>query len=535
MSEQINVDRAFDPQARQAQAEFDAYLQTRPEDEFSLGVVNGANGPHPTLGSEYYDASRDNHYEATLEAGDYEKMSISTLAKELGQAELDEDPTRIGDIEDVLYAKMDNFVAKAGEKTGKQTAEDRTEAGNNLLLRVEKIKEGYKASVTGTTASTEAGKESPADLKKRAATTLEYNTDGAVKPGEVSDLSKKVEDLGRRAAAAKAAGNQAEEDKLGAEWKAASDQLNDLLAKVAEKAKKNESPTADEAATAEPAAAEADETGTDGTEATKSYEEMTDVEINELLRQLEQDLADHLDNRDPKYLSTLKEINKLRMYMEDAGIADFAELPPPPAAAEGAEEEEADDDSEPAKVGRIRRGWRNLRERAQHAAAGNTAAAFGRNKKPAAPVAAAPAGPIDPTAPFNPINAEPFDADAYIAEAAANDAERDNKKNTKLYLGAAVVSAAGIALAAFAAYKGHELMGAIDQAKEAQAMAMEAAARKAQNAQRAHEVALNHLGYYLKGLKAVEVQTGLKPGQPGFDEAVKTATDLAWKLEQAKS
>jgi len=561
MSEQINVDHAFDPQARQAQAEFDAYLQARPYKDAGGTPRNPENNKFIN-DEKYFDAARAEHKYGTRDAADYEQMSMTKLAKELGQAELDEDPTRIGDIEDVLYTKMDDFLAKAQEKndnkleeefpaeargtSDEQTEEDRTTAGNNLLDRIMKAKEAYKTSVTGVeadkadkpvekpaekAAATEEAKaneattkataetETPAEVKKAAATLHEYDT--KVEPGALFTAADKLVKLEKQIADAEAAGDTAKAASLKVERDAVSDDMDDLLGKVAKGRRKH------------PA--------TDTNTVAPSTELLNEEDGLRMRREdLMQEMGKAYNDRDIlKLLDLQKEIDAIDARAKVRGYTTVTPTQEQPAVddtdAEAGDNTTADaevveeDDSEPAKVGRIRRGWRNLKQRVMHAGAGQYGAAFGRNKKaPLAPLQG-PTAPIDPNAPFNPINPNNvFKADAYMG----NPERDDPKNNTKLYIGAAVLGAAGMVVAAWGAYKGHELMNAVDHIKEQQDLLAQAVARRANNVNKAHQIE-EQVKYFLKGAQAVEQATGLKPGQPGFDEAMKQAIDLAWNIENA--
>lgn len=525
MSEQINVDHAFDPQARQAQAEFDAYLQARPYQDAKGAAHNPDNGQFMNA-DKHYDAARAAHEQETLEATDYDKMSMTKLAKELGQAELDQDPTRIGDIEDVLYTKMDEFVAKAGEKTSKQTEEDRTIAGNNLLDRLMKTKEAYKTSVTGVeadqadkkTAPAEAKKadatdetETAADVKKAASTLHEYDTEA--EPGKLTTLADKLASLKERIAKAKSDGDKAKAAALQVEHDAVQEDMDTLLDPIAKSRRKK--PVTDTGAPA------------------PSTELLNEEDGLRMRRQdLMQELAKAYDERDINtFLDIQKEIAKIDARAKVRGYTTVTPTQEQPAVVDAGTDAEVveEDDSEPAKVGRIRRGWRNLSQRAKHIGAGQYGAAFGRNKKAPLGPLHGPTAPIDPTAPFDPINPDNvFDADAYMG----NPERDDPKNNTKLYIGAAVLGAAGMVVAAWGAYKGHELMNAVDHIKEQQDLLSQAVARRANNVNKAHQIE-EQVKYFLKGAQAVEQATGLKPGQPGFDEAMKQATELAWNIENA--
>lgn len=521
MSEQINVDHAFDPQARQAQAEFDAYLESRPYQDAKGAAHNPDNGQFINT-DQYFNDARAEHKYGTRDAGDYEKMSMTKLAKELGQAELDEDPTRIGDIEDVLYTKMDDFVANAQKTSGEQTDEDRTTAGNNLLDRIMKAKEAYKTSVTGTETdkadksvekpaeeAKNAETETPAEVKKAAATTLEYDTD--LEPGTLTTLADKMDSLKERIAKAKADGDKAKAASLQVEHDAIQEDMDNLIDKGIVKGRRKKNPA---------------------TATTPPVVPTTEL-LNEEdgLRMRRQDLIAQRDKafseRDPAFHDIQKEIDAIDARAKVRGYTTVTPTMEQPAVVEADVEVVEEDDSAPAKVGRIRGAWRKLKERVSHATNGNYSAVYGKNKAPLGPLHG-PTAPVDLTAPFNPINPD----NIHIVDSTK---EKASGKKVAIFLGAAVVAAAG----AFAAYKGFEAAQHLQTERAANTIA-NAAKQVAEHKQPMPPVTKAWLEsdaakHYFDGLRAVDAFPGNPHfGQPGFEEATRVATELAQKVNEAK-
>lgn len=95
MSERINVDHAFDPEARQAQADFDAYLESRPASQAEA------------------DAAKD-HYDESLTTGETSDESLEQLAQRVADARAVGDTTRAGDAEEAFFAKFNAYSEKYG-------------------------------------------------------------------------------------------------------------------------------------------------------------------------------------------------------------------------------------------------------------------------------------------------------------------------------------------------------------------------------------------------------------------------------------
>jgi len=116
MSETINVDQAFDPEARKAQAEFDAYMESRPYMDANGSVHNPENGQFANP-DKYFDAVREDSESASLQQDAYEDKGMVELARELGQAELNKDKTTENNVLDSLLTKIDEHVAKGDESS----------------------------------------------------------------------------------------------------------------------------------------------------------------------------------------------------------------------------------------------------------------------------------------------------------------------------------------------------------------------------------------------------------------------------------
>lgn len=142
MSEQINVSSAFDPELRQAQTEFDAFMETRPyqSEDGKFHAPDGERIKKKAVDA-YFDQARVDHYDDSQETP-YEELSMSELADELAYAELTEDETRIGDISDALIDKMDAFAS--AQVTERNPDGMDADAQMNLFDRVMKLKDQKK-------------------------------------------------------------------------------------------------------------------------------------------------------------------------------------------------------------------------------------------------------------------------------------------------------------------------------------------------------------------------------------------------------
>ena len=136
MSERINVDHAFDPEARQAQAELDAYMDARPYQDDKGNVHEPQSGKFANA-DNYHDGARNDHYDESLAEGDYEGESLDQLAKRVAEARKDGDKTRANDAEEAF---MDKFYAYA-EKYGWEN-EVIDDSANNQLAADKNAKVG---------------------------------------------------------------------------------------------------------------------------------------------------------------------------------------------------------------------------------------------------------------------------------------------------------------------------------------------------------------------------------------------------------
>jgi len=113
MSERINVDHAFDPEARRAQTEFDAFVESRPyKDE--KGDVHSPEDGRVVDNDAYHNAKRDGHYETSLAESDYSGESLEQLAQRVAQARIEGDKTRTKDAEDAFFDKFSQYSEKYG-------------------------------------------------------------------------------------------------------------------------------------------------------------------------------------------------------------------------------------------------------------------------------------------------------------------------------------------------------------------------------------------------------------------------------------
>lgn len=154
MSERINVDHAFDPEARKAQADFDAYMDSRPyQDE--KGRAHAAQGGKFINTNKYYDDLRDDHYAKSLEQGDYSNESLEQLAQRVADARAEGDKTRANDAEEAFFNKFAEYSGKYGwededgsadgphvdknAKLGRSTIDDRLDRYSKIMYGDESV------------------------------------------------------------------------------------------------------------------------------------------------------------------------------------------------------------------------------------------------------------------------------------------------------------------------------------------------------------------------------------------------------------
>lgn len=148
MSEQINVNHAFEPELRQAQADFDAYIETRPY-QGEDGKIYSSDGDRikkKEIGA-YFDQARDGYYDESQETP-YAELSLSELADDLAYAELTEDKTKIEDLSDALLDKMDSFAS--AQVTERNPNGMDADAQMSLFDRVMKLKDQKKVKYLET-------------------------------------------------------------------------------------------------------------------------------------------------------------------------------------------------------------------------------------------------------------------------------------------------------------------------------------------------------------------------------------------------
>jgi len=137
MSEQrpATAQEAFDPEVRQGQADWDAYLQSRPYED-DLGNIHNPETGQFINADAYFDEQRQE-----LEAADqtsYEDMSMSDLASKLAQAEHHGDRTMENDVHEVLHDK----ITKQHKKTkSSRDTEHNAQRMDKLIDRVMTVKD----------------------------------------------------------------------------------------------------------------------------------------------------------------------------------------------------------------------------------------------------------------------------------------------------------------------------------------------------------------------------------------------------------
>lgn len=199
MSEHINVDHAFDPEARKAQAELDAYLESRPyQDENGMLHEAGSNKfTNAEKVNAAHDAAREAHYEQTLSAEDYSGESLEQLARRVADARAEGDKTRALDAEDAFFEKFTAMAEKYGWEEDDDSANDTLRVDKNAkigrstiddrLARYSKIMYGEDA-----VQAQKLEAETPAAVKEMPAEVEEEPVETEAKPAEVKPAAEKA-------------------------------------------------------------------------------------------------------------------------------------------------------------------------------------------------------------------------------------------------------------------------------------------------------------------------------------------------------
>jgi len=137
MSKRLNVEHAFDPEARQAQADFDAYLKTRPTIN-SKGLRNPDGNYIDADAEAYFDNLRSAHYSESQIP--YEEMSQLELARVVVDAQQQGDRTTEMNANEILLEKI---FEHAQRMTSKGLEENQT-SEDIALERVIRYMDGYR-------------------------------------------------------------------------------------------------------------------------------------------------------------------------------------------------------------------------------------------------------------------------------------------------------------------------------------------------------------------------------------------------------
>lgn len=140
MSERINVDHAFDPEARQAQADLDAYMDSRPYED-DKGNAHDAETGSFIKKDDFRYGENDKHYETTLEEGDYSSESLDQLAQRVAEARARGDKTGVNDAEELFFDKFNAYAEKYGwenevvdeSATGKVAVDNDAKIGRDTI------------------------------------------------------------------------------------------------------------------------------------------------------------------------------------------------------------------------------------------------------------------------------------------------------------------------------------------------------------------------------------------------------------------
>ena len=245
MSERINVDHAFDPEARKAQAELDAYLESRPyEDEKGMLHEAGSNKfTNKKKINAAHEAAREEHYEQTLSAEDYSSESLDALARRVASARAEGDKTRAHDAEDAFFEKFTAMAEKYGweedddsvndtlrvdkdAKVSRSTIDDRLARYSKIMYGEDAVEQPAAAEASPAETSTADEKAADASAKEEAVQVEATPVDAepaAAKP-EAFDvdaetqqakerLSKRAEELEQQANAQRTGSESAKADR----------------------------------------------------------------------------------------------------------------------------------------------------------------------------------------------------------------------------------------------------------------------------------------------------------------------------------
>jgi serine/threonine protein phosphatase PrpC len=193
--ETIDVDAAFNPEKRHAQAEMDVYEENRPGlNEAGAAVAPDGSELKPPKGMDLEDATQEEINKAAADAYfdgqrkvakdhsqiSYEDMSVTALAHKLGEAEHNGDKTTEDSVTEVLLEKMGEEETRiAANEDGTETEArqdnlwDSVIAAKDLKKRQLKKKDG-----TGNSQTTENGNE-PSDNPDAP---YDWDANGAFEP-----------------------------------------------------------------------------------------------------------------------------------------------------------------------------------------------------------------------------------------------------------------------------------------------------------------------------------------------------------------
>ncbi len=203
MSERINVDHAFDPEARQAQAELDAYMDSRPFEDKN-GSLHDAETNKFIAKDKFHGGEYDTHYEDSLAETDYSNESLEQLAQRVADARAEGDKTRANDAEAAFFEKFTAYSDKYGweeedgsangphvdknAKLGRQTVDDRLARYTEIMYG----KEDNEPNTPETSEDIPANTDTPEDIESNEAESAE-KTDGKKKKkdGKKKDKASK--------------------------------------------------------------------------------------------------------------------------------------------------------------------------------------------------------------------------------------------------------------------------------------------------------------------------------------------------------
>ncbi len=131
-----DVDNAFDPEHRKAQAEWDTYLDSRPYEENGK-VKNPDTGKKIKNTDKYFDKKREQHAKDSNKA--YESMTPYELTYKIAQAKFNGDKTTEQSLYDALLDKIDEEENKSEEDKNSNPQRDNRDLYAEYDHRIDEV------------------------------------------------------------------------------------------------------------------------------------------------------------------------------------------------------------------------------------------------------------------------------------------------------------------------------------------------------------------------------------------------------------